>query len=112
MPLIGENDTIIPCTVNSLNELRKKGKYSIMEPDIRKEYFGNIDLVIVPGVAFDKAGNRIGFGKGYYDRFFSEQNSKKVSLIFGFQLLEKIISEKHDEKVEKIYTEGEIIYAK
>lgn len=71
-------------------------KFGIKEP-IGEVYKGNIDIVIVPGVVFDKNGNRIGFGKGYYDRFFEKYKKVvKIAPLYEFQLFDSIPSEKHD----------------
>jgi 5-formyltetrahydrofolate cyclo-ligase len=61
------------------------GKFRILEPP-RSSYHAqqNIDLLIVPGVAFDKCGYRIGYGRGYYDRFI-EENEVRFSIGLGFQ---------------------------
>ncbi len=61
-----------------------EGRFRILEPP-RSSYNAqkNIDLLIVPGIAFDKYGNRIGYGKGYYDRFI-EQNDFRFSIGLGF----------------------------
>ncbi len=66
-----------------------------------------IDLVIVPGVVFDKNLNRIGFGKGYYDKILNKLKSsaKKVAVAHEFQVLENIPSEEHDVKMDMIITE-------
>jgi 5-formyltetrahydrofolate cyclo-ligase len=89
------------------------GRFSIPEPSascpvVKGE---EIDLFVLPGVAFDFAGFRIGYGKGYYDRFLSGVQKKKVlvGFCFEFQLLELIPSEQHDVKVDMIITEQRII---
>ena len=62
-----------------------EGRFRILEPP-RSSYNAqkNIDLLMVPGIAFDKYGNRIGYGKGYYDRFI-KQNDFRLSIGLGFQ---------------------------
>lgn len=112
LPAIDSENKVIPCKVNSISELRKKGKYSIMEPDLSNKYCDEIDLIIVPGIAFDKWGNRIGFGKGYYDRFLNNKKAKKLALIYDFQLINNFKTDNYDEKIDIIITEGDIFYAK
>ena len=71
-----------------------------------------LDLVIVPGVAFDKCKNRIGFGKGYYDYFFASfntDNTTKIGICYDFQLLQSIPHDKYDVKMDLIITESEVI---
>lgn len=88
------------------------GSYGILEPrigKIRKTNPKDIDLFIVPGVAFDKYGNRVRHGKGYYDRLLEKTKSTIVGLCFEFQLVEKIPIEPHDKPVDIILTENRII---
>jgi 5-formyltetrahydrofolate cyclo-ligase len=84
--------TIIPCKIR-LREKLKKGLYGIKEPCIKRPLAVEcIDLVIVPGVTFDKHGNRMGRGKGYYDSFLRQLPKRTVSvgLAFGFQILPRL----------------------
>lgn len=92
----------------------KKGKKGILEP--KKEYYRlfpseNIDLIIVPGIAFDLSGNRIGRGFGYYDNFLRKVRSsaKIVALAFEMQIVKKIPNDKNDIPVHKIITEKRTI---
>ena len=72
-----------------------------------------VDLIIVPGVAFDKCGYRIGYGGGYYDRFLSNlDHVTKISLAFNMQLIDKIPTDHFDIPVNYIITEKEIINCK
>jgi 5-formyltetrahydrofolate cyclo-ligase len=70
-----------------------------------------IDMVIVPGVAFDESGSRIGFGKGFYDRFLKglSKNVKTIGLAFDFQVAGKIPVDSHDFIIDKVITEKRII---
>ena len=63
--------------------------------DIKK-----IDLIIIPGVAFDLNGNRVGFGKGYYDKFLKNYSSLIVAPYYEFQLYENVPWEAHDKKID------------
>ncbi|MEM0360223.1 MAG: 5-formyltetrahydrofolate cyclo-ligase [Candidatus Diapherotrites archaeon] len=99
----------------SLNDLQKKNRF--FEPKdccIKVEDCKEISAIIVPGTAFDKKGNRLGYGKGYYDRYLAKLPKKTpiIGLAFECQLVEKIPSEKHDIKVHKIVTEKRIIKCK
>ncbi|HCC51560.1 MAG TPA: 5-formyltetrahydrofolate cyclo-ligase [Porphyromonadaceae bacterium] len=86
------------------------GVFGIREP-IRSEEITTekIDLFIVPGIAFDRNLNRMGRGKGYYDRFLSETEKPIIGLCFGFRLIEHIPTEKHDKKMTMILTEDTIV---
>lgn len=89
-----------------------KGSLGIDEP-AGKSYEGDIDLVIVPGIVFDRSGNRIGFGRGYYDRFLEKySNALKISLIYDFQLVENISAEEHDKKIDVLFSKNSIIEVK
>ena len=80
------------------------------EPD-GKEYIGSIDVIITPGVAFDRDKNRVGFGRGYYDRFFVKYpNAKKIAIAFEKQIIDEgIETDKYDKKVNILITENNII---
>lgn len=81
----------------------------IWEPDLSESYEGRIDLVIVPGIAFDLEKNRLGRGKGYYDRFFKKYKPLKIGVGFDFQLLGSVPVAKHDIKMDIIITSSETI---
>ena len=88
----------------------KKGAFGIAVPvsgDIIPPE--NIDLFIVPGIAFDFACNRLGRGKGYYDRFLAGLDKPVIGLCFDFQLFENIPSEQHDIKMTMVITEKKSI---
>ena len=74
--------------------------------------FGEIDLVVTPGLGFDKKGNRLGRGGCYYDRFFANDELKadRCGFAFAEQLIESIPVTEHDEPVEILVTDEEIIY--
>ncbi len=91
------------------------GSYGILEPrveKIRKTKIGDIDLILVPGVAFDKKGNRLGHGKGYYDRILGKTNATKIGLAFEFQILDKVPTNENDKTVDIIITEERVIHTK
>ena len=69
----------------------------------------NIDVILVPGLAFDRNGGRMGFGKGYYDRLLESSKAVKIGLCYDFQILEKIPTESHDVPMNFVITEKEIL---
>ena len=73
-------------------------KQNLVEPN-------DIDLLIVPGIAFDSEGFRMGFGGGYYDRFLQSFKGNTVSLAFQEQIVSNLPKEDHDIPVEKIITD-------
>lgn len=108
------NCSITPALISSLNDL-SVGNYGILEPSInqvKQSYSEIIDLVITPGIAFDLSGNRIGFGKGYYDSFLSKLNKKipAIALAYDFQIKNKIPFEPHDITMDYIVSPTKIIH--
>lgn len=116
IPLCNQLDTdIIACEIFDLSEDVHSGMMGIREPHprrLRPVSAKEIDLVLVPGVAFDYHGNRIGFGKGYYDRFLPQlrEDVLVIGLAFSCQLVEEIENEKHDYKMSLLITENGVIY--
>lgn len=78
------------------------GDFNILEPQ-NEPYKGDFDLIIVPGVAFDRKGNRLGRGRGYYDRFLCQHlDVKRIGICFDFQLLEEIPTEPFDITMDEV----------
>lgn len=103
------NKTIIPSEISSLGEL-EMGSFGIPEPREPKPFnAAGIDLAIVPGIAFDIRGNRIGYGHGYYDNFLKTAGAKKVALAYEFQIVDEIPNNSSDIKMDKIITEKRVI---
>lgn len=95
--------------INSFEEL-KEGMYGILEPDekiCKKADDFSGALCIVPGVCFDMSNNRVGYGKGYYDRFLSRFRLYGVSagLCFSPCLTKEIGASRHDEKVDIVFSD-------
>ncbi len=82
------------------------GAYNILEPIGTDTLCDNsiIDVAVIPGMAFDKKGNRLGRGKGYYDRFLSNFDGIKIGIGYDFQLLDSIPAEQHDKKMDWVVT--------
>ncbi|MCL4874584.1 5-formyltetrahydrofolate cyclo-ligase [bacterium] len=100
--------------VRSLDEL-SAGSYELGEPPAGNQASdaSGLDLIVVPGVAFDGRGGRLGFGKGYYDAALASANCPKVALAYEFQVLKvNIPLEPHDVPVSAIMTEKRVIVAK
>ena len=83
----------------------KKGRFGIKEPLGEEISPEELDLVIVPGVAFDRRGNRIGYGAGYYDRFLLKTKAYTVGLAYGFQIVEDTFPQETDVKLQAIISE-------
>ncbi len=103
--------------VSELRDFDKElelGVYNILTP--KKEYIreikpSKIDLVLVPGIAFDRKGYRVGYGGGYYDRFLCKinENAITIALAFSMQLIDSVPKGYYDLPVDYILTEKELI---
>ena len=93
----------------------KPGPRGVLEPDPSRckiVPIDRIDIAIIPGVAFDEKGGRIGTGRGYYDRLIPKLTitTRKVALTFEDQILQQVPIESHDKHVDIIITEKRVIY--
>jgi 5-formyltetrahydrofolate cyclo-ligase len=102
-------------SISELDETNKDmepGAFEIPEPSypiiISPE---SIDLMVIPGVAFDRSGNRIGYGMGFYDRFLSDlrKDIPRIALAYGFQIVSGIPGYSGDVRMHKIVTESGVI---
>ena len=105
---------IIPSLLLDYENEIEEGMFGIMEPKvefIRTFPIEEIDIVLVPGIAFDESGGRIGFGGGFYDEFLAKlpSETKRWGLAFEFQILEKLPLTERDVSVERIITEERVI---
>jgi 5-formyltetrahydrofolate cyclo-ligase len=96
--------TLRPCILDEKSKL-KEGPYGVCEPSTKRFIRAkDLDLIIVPGLAFDKKGNRLGRGKGCYDRFLKilPKEAPSIGLAFDFQILPKVPANTHDTSVNKV----------
>lgn len=103
------NKAMHAAEIKNLSDV-KIGPFGIFEPVEKKIIKSEqIDCVIVPGAVFDRTGGRIGYGGGYYDRFFKRANKKvvKIGLAYSVQLLKSVPQEVHDIPLDVIITEKE-----
>lgn len=99
----GLNLEILPYDKSSL----KLGAFHIEEPDGDDLYsIDEIDMVVVPAVGYDPKGNRVGRGKGYYDKLLADTRATKVGVGYDFQVVDEIEVESHDIKVDIVITES------
>lgn len=110
LPRCGEGGEMDACLVTERRQLRQ-GAYGIWEPDegcplVPPE---EIDLVLIPGTAFDRAGGRIGQGGGYYDRYIIQTRAVRVGICHGFALVNRIPTEKHDVRMDAVVTPEETL---
>jgi 5-formyltetrahydrofolate cyclo-ligase len=99
------------CYIESFDEL-ELSNYGIPEPPAHHVADDENILILMPGLAFDRNFNRVGYGGGYYDKYLSDHKNKtftKVALGFDFQLVPYIESDEHDIKLDIIITPSNII---
>jgi len=106
---------ILPLKIDDLNRDVRPGYRGIREPIAQRCKaipVKNVDLAIIPGVAFDERGGRIGHGTGYYDKFIPmlDVTTRKVALAYECQIVPQIPMEPHDRYIDIIITEKRIIY--
>ena len=113
VPKVLEHE-IEPSMIADFDSLVSTGKFGILEPiETMKIAYKNIGLVLVPGIAFDILGHRIGYGFGFYDRFLAKvPKAVKIGLTFDFQVVEKVPHEEHDVAVDLIVTEERVVECK
>lgn len=111
---VPNNRKLIVSKLKDFDKELELGHYNILTP--KKEYIrevdpSTIDLVLVPGAAFDKRGYRIGYGGGYYDRFFTtlDKDTIKIGLAFQLQIIDKVPNDQYDLPVDYIITENGLI---
>jgi len=114
---VPETRGLILSKLNDYDNELDKGTYGILEP--KEEFIRPIspelvDLILIPGVAFDKRGFRIGYGGGYYDRFLKkiDPSIPRIALAFNLQIIEKVAEGRFDMPVDYIITENEVIKCK
>ena len=122
--LFADNSMIVPCCaaneimpvrILTLDELEPSGSMKILEPKLsvrqdasRQVLPEQIEVVLVPGLAFDRFGNRLGRGKGYYDRFLRRlpDNVLTIGLAFDEMIRDKIPRDENDYPVKLVITDG------
>ncbi len=110
LPTMHENKIVAMRVKNALFE---QNGFGITQPKYCAESAcepQKLDVIFVPGVAFDRAKNRLGFGKGYYDAFLRQaQSATTIALAYDFQIVGGIPAEEHDIPMNLIVTQEEII---
>ncbi len=116
-----KKDVFAPCVsgntmnfykINNINTL-SKGAFSILEPKQEIVFSGDSGICIIPGLAFDKNGGRLGYGKGYYDRFLSShKNLITVAFCPGCNFVDSLPVEKNDIPIDYIIVDDILIKAK
>ncbi len=111
----GTEGHMIACEVKDIDSQLKTGAYGIPEPCIEKAGIldaADLEMIVVPGIAFGKNMHRIGYGKGYYDRFLRTLSAGRclaAGVGFDIQLMDNIPFETYDVPLDVIVTENETV---
>ncbi|TET52955.1 MAG: 5-formyltetrahydrofolate cyclo-ligase [Actinobacteria bacterium] len=109
-PLVNKKSLLVK-QISSFRQL-KPGAMGILEPDKKRSSvkLKDLNVIIVPGVAFDKEHHRLGYGGGYYDRLLSKKEDFiSISLAFEEQIIDKLPYNKYDQKVDFIVTDKRVL---
>ena len=98
------NDKKMKFILINENTEYQKNSFGVMEP-ISGEVGSNFDLMVIPGLAFDKDNNRLGYGRGYYDNYLKNIDTYKIGICFQEQLTTSLPVEKNDIKMNLIITD-------
>lgn len=111
LPRVEGEDRMVFAEVKDLGNDLRAGPYNIMEPKKSCQQVKDLGMLLLPGVAWDIEGYRLGYGKGYYDRYLSgiRTDVKKVGLAYDLQVLEMIPHNAKDLRVDAIVTEKRVI---
>jgi 5-formyltetrahydrofolate cyclo-ligase len=112
LPKVKGNDLALFRIMNVDSDV-SPGAWAIPEPgESVPAGIDAIDLIVVPGAAFDERGNRLGYGAGFYDKLLSAFTKPTIALAFEMQLVPQVPADPHDIPIRKIVTEKRVIEAK
>lgn len=102
-----KGEVLAICPLLTFEDL-EPGEFGILEPceTATPTHPAEIDLIVIPGVAFDSKGNRLGHGKGHYDRLLKETHGFKVGLAFDEQVADELPTEEHDVPLDLLLTDS------
>ena len=114
VPVMRKERTLSPSLLTDYDTELTIKRFGILEPREKCLRFikpEEIEIVIVPGVAFDRCGGRIGFGKGFYDNFLKEMGNKAhtIGIAYQFQIVDKLPVNESDISIDIIISEDEVI---
>ncbi|MCH8046668.1 MAG: 5-formyltetrahydrofolate cyclo-ligase [Planctomycetes bacterium] len=109
VPKILNTKRMIAIEIGSLDDL-VKSEHGMLEPPGELSYHGPIEVCVTPGLAFTESGERLGYGRGYYDRFLARyKKTLCVAPAFECQIVKHIPTEPHDRTMDLIVTESRVI---
>lgn len=100
-------DTMSFYQINSFDDL-KRGSFKVLEPTTSIEGH-DLEVLVIPLVAYDRQGNRLGYGKGYYDKYLVNKSLLKVGLAFWEQEISSIEINQYDVRLDILVNEVELI---
>lgn len=113
VPKVTPGEFMTAIRINSMTAELERGFFEVLEPinGLTAVSEREIDLVIVPGLLFDRKGYRIGYGGGYYDKYLNKitADCKTIGLTFSSQIVHSLPHEEHDMRVMLVLTEKEMI---
>jgi len=107
-----KQDSYFPSRLKSFDEEMEPGHFRILEPKPSKRramFTKKMDVIFVPGLAFDRIGNRLGYGRGYFDQLCRAGRAVKIGLAYDFQLVNRLIPHSNDVSMDFIITESGVI---
>ncbi len=102
----------VPAEIHDFDADLARGKFGILEPKSPATVSEQPEVWLVPGLAFDVKGNRLGRGRGFFDALLRRASGVKIALAHDFQLLNEIPAEAHDVRVDFIVTESRVVNCK
>ncbi|MCH2448722.1 MAG: 5-formyltetrahydrofolate cyclo-ligase [Gracilimonas sp.] len=110
VPVVNFSDgTLLHSLIHSLDEL-ESNHWGVREPETKRPIdISEFDLIIIPMAAGDRQCNRLGYGKGFYDRFLKQTTASKIGLTYLDFIFDEIPVEEFDVKLDTIITEEEVI---
>ncbi|MFN3654819.1 MAG: 5-formyltetrahydrofolate cyclo-ligase [Candidatus Nitrosotenuis sp.] len=103
-----EDNHLVFCNVSRFEDL-EKGEFGVMEPKQNCPQINEFDVILVPAIAMTKGGQRLGYGKGFYDRFLADTKSTTIALIYSKFVVKNIPFSEDDVRIRLVVTEDEII---
>ena len=110
-----ERERYVASALHDFGQDLATGKFGILEPKpeaVRPVASEGIDAALVPGLAFDETGNRLGRGRGYFDRLLQDLGGATIALAYDFQVVPEVPVEAHDTPLDFVVTENRVIRTK
>lgn len=103
-----EGGGIAFCSVDDFEDM-EPGEFGIMEPKQNRPKIEKFDIILVPAIAMTRQGDRLGYGRGFYDRFLAGSDAVTIALTYSKLLVKNIPSDVHDIPIQWVVTEDEVI---